>query len=112
MTRRPQRSGAGSLLAPAADTAGIWLAGGAGHLLVTDPLGRRIGYLGTERVNEIPGARADDIPGGLGTPLEPMYTVPAGQEYKILLTGTRLRAIRRWSCSMGRSMLQRWKACS
>ena len=80
--------GAGSPLAPNADTAVIGLAGGAGHLLITDPQGRRIGYLGTERVNEIPGASVDDILGGLGTPLEPAYTVPAGQEYKIQLKGT------------------------
>ena len=77
-----------ALVAPEAGTAGIWLAGGTGHLLVIDPQGRRIGYLGTERVNEIPGASADDILGGLGTPIEPIYTVPADQGYRILLTGT------------------------
>ena len=81
-------AGAAALLTPETGADGIWLQGGAGHLLVTDPQGHRIGYLGTELVNEIPDARADFILGGLGTPLEPIYTVPAGQEYRIQLKGT------------------------
>ena len=67
----------------------VWLAG-AGHLLITDAQGRRIGYDGTEFVNEVPGAYENVVFGGLGNAVEPIYTLPLTQTYSILLDGQTL----------------------
>jgi hypothetical protein len=67
----------------------VWLDGG-GHLLITDGQGRRIGFVGDQFVNEIPGA-FDTLPlGGLGLPVEPIYSLPITQTYTILLDGQTL----------------------
>jgi len=64
----------------------IWLTG-EGHLLMTDSQGRRIGYVGDQFVNEVPGAFGSVPPGGLGIPAEPIYTLPLTETYIILLDG-------------------------
>lgn len=66
----------------------VWLSGG--HGLMTDSQGRRIGYVGTQFVNEIPGASANFVPGGLGVEMEPIYTLPLTETYSILLDGQTL----------------------
>jgi hypothetical protein len=67
----------------------IWLAG-QGHLLITDSLGQRIGYVGSQFLSEIPGAYANVVPGGLGIPSEPLYYLPVAGTYTILLDGQTL----------------------
>jgi len=67
----------------------VWLTG-AGHLLITDGQGRRIGYVGNQFVNEIPGAYEGAVDGGLGVELEPIYTLPLTDTYTILLDGQML----------------------
>jgi len=67
----------------------LWLTG-AGHLLVTDAQGRRIGYSGNQFLNEIPMAYESSIDGGLGVETEPIYTLPLTQTYSILLDGQTL----------------------
>ncbi len=64
----------------------MWLSGD-GHLLITDSQGRQIGYIGNEFVNQIPDAYGGIIDGGLGIELEPIYVLPTGQDYSILLDG-------------------------
>ena len=73
----------------AVGTGQVWLTG-AGHLLITDSQGHRLGYAGTQFVNEIPGATDNPIDGGLGIALEPIYTLPLSQTYSILLDGQTL----------------------
>jgi hypothetical protein len=73
-------------------TGQVWLTG-AGHLLITDPQGHRLGYVGSQLVNEIPGATDNPIDGGLGIALEPIYTLPLSQTYSILLDGQALTQI-------------------
>jgi hypothetical protein len=67
----------------------VWLAG-EGHLLVTDSQGQRIGYIGDQFVNEVPGAFGSVPPGGLGIPQEPIYYLPLTNTYTILLDGQTL----------------------
>ena len=67
----------------------VWLTG-EGHLLITDSQGRRIGYVGDQFVNEVPGAFGSVPPGGLGIPAEPIYTLPLADTYTILLDGQTL----------------------
>jgi hypothetical protein len=67
----------------------VWLAG-HGHLLITDSQGQRIGYMGSQFVNEVPGAYAGIIDGGLGIEIEPFYTLPLSDSYSILLDGQTL----------------------
>lgn len=64
----------------------MWYAG-PGNLLVTDRQGRRIGFNGSQFVNEIPGAFASVIPGGLGTATQPIYYLPITGTYTMLLDG-------------------------
>ncbi|MBE2232837.1 MAG: hypothetical protein IAE85_05025 [Anaerolinea sp.] len=66
----------------------LWLTGG--HGLMTDSQGRRIGYVGAQFVNEIPGASANFAPGGLGVAMQPIYTLPLTETYSILLDGQML----------------------
>jgi hypothetical protein len=63
---------------------------GAAHLLITDSAGRRIGYDGARFVNEIPGAYESVLEGGLGIGVEPIYVLPAGGRYTILINGAYL----------------------
>jgi uncharacterized delta-60 repeat protein len=72
-----------------AGTGQVWLTG-AGHLLITDSQGHRLGYAGPQFVNEIPEATDNPIDGGLGIALEPIYTLPLSQTYSILLDGQTL----------------------
>lgn len=63
-----------------------WL-NGQGQLLITDSLGRRIGFVGQQFVNEIPNA-FENIPlGGLGLRAEPIYFLPSSDAYSIQLSG-------------------------
>lgn len=64
----------------------IWLSG-KGHLLITDSQGRKIGFEGNDRVDEIPGADAIVTFGGLNIPIEPIYFIPLNDNYTILLDG-------------------------
>jgi hypothetical protein len=69
-----------------APQAQVWLTG-SGHLFLTDSEGRRLGYVAGQFVNEVPGAYANTIYGGLGAPTEPIYVVPLTETYSILLDG-------------------------
>lgn len=53
----------------------VWLRG-RGHLLLHDSQGRRIGYIGNQLVEEIPGAFATNLAGVLDISQEPIYHVP------------------------------------
>jgi hypothetical protein len=67
----------------------VWLTG-PGHVLITDAQGRRIGFVGSDFVSEIPGAYESTIYAGLGSEREPIYTLPLTQTYTILLDGQTL----------------------
>jgi hypothetical protein len=67
----------------------VWLTGQS-HLLLTDSEGRRIGYVGDQFVNEIPGAFRSVPVGGLGVSQEPIYSLPLTTTYAILLSGQTL----------------------
>jgi hypothetical protein len=73
----------------AADELAVWLSG-EGHLLITDSQGQRIGYVGDQFVNEVPGAYESIVDGGLGVEMEPIYTLPLSDTYTILLDGQTL----------------------
>lgn len=75
--------------APDATSNQMWL-GGQSHLLITDSQGRRIGYIGDQLINEIPGAFTSTFIGGAGVPNEPLYTIPLNEQYTILLDGQTL----------------------
>lgn len=60
---------------------------GKGHLLITNSQGQRIGYVGSQFVDEIPSAFGSVPPGGLGIPEEPIYTLPVTDTYSTLLDG-------------------------
>jgi len=79
----------GALSASQARQTQTWL-GGQGHLLISDSQGRRIGYVGDQFVNEVPGAFGSVPPGGLGVPGEPIYYLPLTDTYTILLDGQTL----------------------
>ena len=83
----PWCAGAGAL--SAAPSGEIFLTGG-GHLLITDGAGRRIGYIGDQFVNEIPGAYGSIFDAGLGIETEPVYTLPLTETYTILVSGQTL----------------------
>jgi hypothetical protein len=77
------------------DTDEIYLEGSDvdhGHLLITDPSGRRLGYVDGRLVNEIPGGKVV-LPmsdqSWLVSP-EPNYEVPEGVAYTITLDGSAL----------------------
>jgi hypothetical protein len=63
---------------------------GGGHLLACDSQGRCIGYQGDQLVQEIPGAEAFFMPGGLALPTEPIYALPLSETYSIALDGQTL----------------------
>lgn len=71
----------------------IWLSGKA-DLLIIDDQDRRIGYDNGVFVNEIPGATGENFKfAGMdvwATDNEPVYRVPAGLSFEILIDGTRL----------------------
>jgi hypothetical protein len=64
-----------------------WVQGDA-RLLVTDSLGRRLGYVDNQEVDEIPdGYLVVPMTGG---GLEPIYNLPASDDYSILIDGQTL----------------------
>jgi len=71
-------------------TGQVWLTG-PGHLLITDAQGRRIGYVGNQFVDEVPGAYGGVIDGGLGVETEPIYILPLTDTYTIMLDGQTLQ---------------------
>jgi hypothetical protein len=79
----------GARMSSGAPAGQVWLTG-EGHLLLTDSLGRRIGYVGDQFVNEVPEAFGTVPPGGLGIPAEPIYYLPLTNTYTILLDGQTL----------------------
>jgi hypothetical protein len=70
-------------------SAQVWLTGQS-HLLITDAQGRRTGYVSDQFVNEIPGARATPVIGGLDAAIEPVYSLPLSDTYTILMDGQTL----------------------
>ena len=64
----------------------IWL-DPQGHLLVTDSQGRRIGFVGAQFINEIPGAYESIVYAGMDTAMEPLYRLPVTDTYTIALDG-------------------------
>ena len=75
----------------------IWLDGGDtghGHLLITDAQGHRLGYVGGQVVNEIPGARVDQSfqDEDWLVSEEPTYYVPDGTQFTITVDGTSLKS--------------------
>lgn len=58
---------------------------GRGHLLITDNLGRRIGFSGGQVINEVPEAFASISFGGLGVSQEPVYSLPDTGTYSMTL---------------------------
>ena len=77
---------ANGLLPDAEEQTQTWLQG-AGHLLISDTSGRRIGHVGDQFINEIPGASGNIPLTGLGLPTEPIYNVPASDSYRIQVAG-------------------------
>jgi hypothetical protein len=67
----------------------VWL-DGPGHLLITDQTGQRIGFLGEQYVEGMPGAFGLSPLGGLDTTSEPVYFVPLSDTHTILLDGQTL----------------------
>jgi len=65
---------------------------GGGRLLISDTDGRRLGFDGDAPINEIPGARAVPLPGGATAPIEPLYALPAGSDYGVLIDGQTVTA--------------------
>ncbi len=62
-----------------------------GRALISDSSGRRVGWQGSEFVNEIPGAQAYPVIGFLPgeEPVDPVYMVPANEAYDIQVEGQR-----------------------
>ncbi len=92
---------------PAAyDSIRLQIAGGVGHLLITDPHGRSVGFVDGRLVNRIPGARIlSQLVGGPQTwrdHAEPEYQVPAGPAYRIVVrtAGPRRRGRLRWRAAV------------
>jgi hypothetical protein len=82
-------SSSASVKATDVKTGQVWLTG-RGHLLITDSQSRRLGFVGTQFVNEVPGAYESFIDNGLGVEQEPVYTLPLSETYSILLDGQTL----------------------
>lgn len=63
-----------------------------GHLLITDPQGRRVGYVNGSVVNEIPGAQviASQSLDNFKDDVEPEYKVPDDVAYTITIDGSAL----------------------
>ena len=62
-------------------------AAGGGRLLITDSNGRRIGYVGDDLVNEIPGATYLPVASGTQAGAEPVYVLPVEGVYSIIADG-------------------------
>jgi hypothetical protein len=81
----------------------IWLSGKA-DLLIIDDQGRRIGYDNGEFINEIPGATGENFKfAGMdvwATDNEPVYRVPVGVSFEILVDGSRLEEAESSAVSM------------
>src|SRR5204863_8155865 len=60
------------------------------HLLITDEAGHRLGYVGDQFVNEIPGAQAQFTKASQNwtESIEPDYYVPDGNKYAITVDAT------------------------
>lgn len=71
------------------NTAQVWL-NGSGHLLVTNEQGGRIGFIGEQFINEIPGAFETISLLSPEAEAEPIYTIPITDTYDILLDGQTL----------------------
>ena len=61
------------------------LSDGLTGLLLTDDQNRRIGYVGGQIVNEIPGAVVQPLTGGGDVAHEPVYHLPAASSYSVEL---------------------------
>ena len=62
------------------------------HLLITDDRGRRIGYVGSKFVKEIPGATTvKPRTGSGGAHQEPIYRIPAELNLKVTIDGRGLK---------------------
>jgi Tol biopolymer transport system component len=59
-----------------------------GHLLITDPTGRRLGYVGGQYYSEIPSAVGIPVISSGLVPQEPTYYLPLTSTYTITLDGT------------------------
>jgi len=55
--------------------------------LIKDAAGHKFGYENGKFVNEIPGAHDSMIKGGLRIDHEPIYDLPEGQDYQVMLDG-------------------------
>lgn len=59
----------------------------SGRLLVTDPMGRRVGTADGMTVNEIPGAGLQAIAGDVDGDVPPLITIPGGDDLTVTLSG-------------------------
>lgn len=66
----------------------------AGHALITDASGKRLGYSGGAFINEIPGSEARPLLNGTrGRPdQEPLYSLPSGSDLTIAIDGAALQS--------------------
>ncbi len=76
------------------ETVDLQMSGTAsGHLLITDPRGRHVGFVHGHLVDEIPGANTVrqfvSAPRTWLEHTEPEYRLPTGQRYRIQLTGAK-----------------------
>jgi hypothetical protein len=67
----------------------VLMAGDGGHLLIRDSQGRRLGFEGADFVDEMPGASASVMAGGLGS-IEPLYVLLLTETYTLQLDGATL----------------------
>lgn len=68
---------------------------GDGHVLITDPQGKRLGFDGAQFFNEIPGATEAPVKRETktwGLALDPIYRLPLGTPLTVTLDGTRQTA--------------------
>ena len=70
----------------AATTHSLMMNGG-GHLLVTDSQGRRLGFVGSQYIDEVPAGYGITPILGSGDETEPVYTLPLTETYTILIDG-------------------------
>lgn len=63
------------------------IASSSGSVLVTDPMGRRVGAADGMMVNEIPGAGVQAIVGDVEDDVPPMITIPGGDDLTVTLRG-------------------------
>jgi hypothetical protein len=88
----------GGAQSSALSSAQVWL-NGQGHLLISDAIGRRIGFVGNQFVDEIPEAFGSVPAGGLGISAEPIYSLPQNDSYSILMSGQTLTQTKRVAVS-------------